>query len=200
MRLCLVLVISLLCFLTSTSALNAPEQQKEVINQKIEPSAWIKIEPKGEGFTVLMPGTPKELASEIVIASMKIPTLSYSLTIGETGFFAQKWGDFPEQLVNDGYLDAVFDRIQRVFFEMTEKDGTKSLFPFTRTDIVLDGKPGHEYQAACGPYKKVSGPCNTKIRVYKVGRSLYIVGTAGPTSAQLDEDTRKFFSSLTILN
>jgi len=199
MRSFLMCLSCLVCFVSSASFACAQEQRKEPDSQRMESPSWTKVAPATGGFIVLMPGAPKEKAAELEIASMKVPTTSYALSLGEAGFFVQRWGDFPEPLVKAGHLDALFYIIHRVFFEMKEQDGKTSSMPFTRTNISLNGNAGHEYQAACGPYKKVSGPCSTTIRVYKVGRSLFIIGSSGPKSAQSDKEVEKFFSSFTLI-
>jgi hypothetical protein len=199
MRLILTLLSCLLSFVASDSFASAQGQRTAPGSQKIESSSWIKVTPKVGGFTVLMPGTPEEKAADLEIASTKIPTISYSLKLGETNFVVQRWGDFPEPLIKAGYLDGLFANMHRVFFEMKGPDGKTSLLPFTRTDISLDGNTGHEYQAACGPYKKVSGPCSTTIRVYKAGGSIFVVGWSGPKLAQSDEQAQKFFSSFILI-
>jgi hypothetical protein len=199
MRSFLMFLSCLVCFVSSYSFACAQEQRKEPGSQSMESLSWTKVAPTTGGFIVLMPGTPKEKASDIGIGPMKVPTTSYSLNLGEAGFFVQRWGDFPKPLVKVGLFDALFDSIHRVFFETKEADGKISSMPFTRTNISLNGNAGYEYQAACGPYKKVSGPCSTTIRVYKVGRSLFIIGSSGPKSAQSDEVVEKFFSSFTLI-
>ena len=180
MRSFLMFLSCLVCFVSLDSFAYAQEQRKEPGSQRIESPSWTKVAPTTGGFTVLMPGAPKEKAGIMEIAPLKVPTTSYSLNLGEAGFFVQRWGDFPKPIVKVGYFDALFDNIHRVFFEMKGQDGKTISMPFTRTNISLNGNAGHEYQAACGPYKKVSGPCSTTIRVYKVGRSLFIIGSSGP--------------------
>lgn len=194
-RLITYLKFALIIYISCVS-ISAQEQLSN--NQNIESASWIKVSPKGAGFSVLMPGTPKEDIAAVEIASKKVPSLSYMVNIGESSFYAQRWGDFPEELVKAGYLDTLFNNVHKVLFEEKGKDGRITSVQFTQRNISLGPYTGREYQAECGPYKKISGPCGSTIRVYKVDRSLFVVGMVGLKQVQLGEQTAKFFSSFTL--
>lgn len=197
-RLTVLFLSGIISLILSGHLSTAKAQEKNESEQKIQTASWVKVTPQGAGFSVLMPGAPKETIDTVIYGSFKVPTSIYTVTTGKAGFYVGRIGDFPEQLVTAGYIDGLYDNIHRVFFEGKDKDGKTDTMPFTRRDISLDGFGGREYVAGCGPYKEADAPCNNTIRVYKVGDSLFIIGVGGPKSILSTELTDKFFKSLVL--
>jgi hypothetical protein len=198
-RLTFSILACLICSALFQTSPPAAAQEKTGGRQETPPS-WVKVAPEGAGFSVLMPGSPKETADSINYAAVKVPGLLYDARVGEAVFFAGRFGDFPEQLVKEGYVDLLFENAHKIFFESKRPDGTTDTLRYTVRDITRGGHAGREYNAECGPHKKVDGPCGGVIRVFKSGAGIFVVGFAGPKSILTEELTGKFLSSFALTN
>jgi hypothetical protein len=105
----------------------------------------------------------------------------------------------PEKLIKTGYLDAWFDHADKIYFEFEAKDGKSNSTLRSQRDITLEGYAGREYEADCGPYNKPdTQSCIVRMRVYKVGHSIFVIGLSGPTSILSTEHINKFLQSFTL--
>lgn len=168
-------------------------------SQKKPPASWVKVAPTSLGFSVNLPGAPKEESEEFTVGSTKTPSRMYTLKVDDVEYFVGRVGDFSEELIRGGYLDVFLDRAHQIFFELKPEDGKPSSLLTNQRNIFLDGNAGREYEAVCGPHKRVAfDSCVSTLRVYKVGGSLYIIGLVGPKAILSAEHINKFFGSFTI--
>ncbi len=168
-------------------------------NQKAQIVSWTRFAPKDAGFTVLLPSAPKEAKDNSLLDSVSVPTVLYSANADGVKYFVGRIGDMPEKLVEKGRLDEWFNHADEIYFEYKTKDGKSGSTLKSQKDISLDGYAGREYEADCGPYNKTdTQPCIVRMRVYKVGHSIFVIGLSGPTSILSTEHINKFLQSFTL--
>jgi len=159
---------------------------------------WTTFASKTRGFSILFPGTPKESQDYLPIESTKIKTYGVTFQKAESAFFILQIGDVPPDLIQRGLLNQLFENAYKLLLEYKTEDGRTEIGEVSRTEIRLGDHPGYEYSSGCGPYKKNVEKCMTKLRVYKVGQRVYVVGLSGPAAQLPREDVERFFSSFRV--
>ena len=167
--------------------------------QSKQNNSWTTFTPQTGDFSILLPGVPKESQDHFPLSSTKIDLYGLTLSADDLTFFIIRIGDLPTTLIEQGYLNALFENAYKILLEYKTKDGQSAIIETSKNKIQLGKYPGYEYNSGCGPYKKDLEPCRNILRVYKVGKRIYMLGLAGPEIKLPDEKTNKFFSSFSLV-
>jgi len=182
---------------TSPGQTSRPQEE----NKAAHTVPWIEFAPKGGGFAILFPGTPTEEVDSFQHGSLTLPSHMYSFKVGDVTYFVVRLGDVPERPDSSTFIDDIFNNAYKIFFEYTTKDGKKEITKFTnQRELSLAGRPGLHYETDCGPHKDTnSGSCIAILRVYKSGRSIFVVGLTGPKSILTVDHVERFLRSFSII-
>ena len=184
-------LLALLFFTTTLSITASSTQSKDA-------DGWTTFSPKTRRFSILLPGSPKEKQEYLPLGSTKIDSYGAMFQRADAAFFILQIGDVPPEQVGRGWLDLLFENAYKLLLEYKTEDGRMEVGDVSRAEIESGGHRGYEYDTGCGPYKKHVRQCMTKLRVYKVGSSIYILGVSGPASQLPRVDIERFFSSFSV--
>jgi hypothetical protein len=147
-------------------------------------AAWQPFTSREGGFTVQVPGKPKEEQQAIRTAGGTIDVTVYVLERKTGGTFAVGFAEFPEQAAKPGTtsrrLDAGRDgAVTRAGGKLTAE-----------RRIALDRYPGRELHI------EVDGKTFVRTRLYAVKNRLYQLVAIGTKESVSSEDAERFLDSL----
>jgi hypothetical protein len=147
-------------------------------------AGWMEFKGKEGGFTVLMPGKPREIQQAVRTPTGTIDVTLYAVERrGGEASYAVGFAEFPEQSVATGTVGRRLD---------IARDGAVAQAKGTLISekrISIDKYPGRELRI------DVESKSNVLTRFYAVKNKLYQLVVAG-TREQVDsKDTEKFFDS-----
>jgi hypothetical protein len=136
------------------------------------------------GFSVLMPGEPKEESKTTQTASGPIQFKMFSVELGSGSIaYIVAYNDYPQALIDRSNPATILDGAME-----GAAGGSKSNIT-SKTDVLLGGHPGREFTA------KLAGGFDYASRVFLVKERLYQVNVVCEPGKVSADDKRKFFES-----
>jgi hypothetical protein len=151
------------------------------------PDSWRKLTPEGEGFSVLLPGEPKEEKEGVLVKGAMVHSIAWRLDYHDGREFFIHKNDNPG-VVNPGILPEVyFDQIRN---DIIEKEGMKLL---SEKSISHYLHPGREMT-----FERSDGFTFVR-RCYLVGKYSFTLAVSHPKGSYPSQSTTAFFDSFRLL-
>jgi hypothetical protein len=164
--------------------------------QNLSPPSWTEFKPQDGGFSILMLSSPASNPDTIKLDSSTVSVTEYDYTTGQTVYLVLRLGDFQENYLDRKPVAEWFDWASRLLLEYTNEGKPELPKIFEQRDLSLDKYPGRLYETECGPYKKGgSESCEVSLRIYKVERSIYIIGLVRPKASLPANQVNRYFGS-----
>jgi hypothetical protein len=153
-------------------------------------NSWKKFASDEGKFSVWFPGTPEETAQPLHNLIGEIDAHSFVVKADIQDFYAVVYGDIPPT-VDLQDPSNLFDKAQAM--EANQNGSGKIVF---QQEIKLKDYPGREFEFAAGGKANYSG----RIRIFLVGRRLYVLTIVFLTANPHLEDRENFFNSFKLQN
>lgn len=166
-----------------------PSLPQETEKAPQTPAGWQAFSPGGGGFSVLMPGNPKELSQSIKtpIGDVTMKMFNYEVP-GNQGIYAVQYADYPSNLIqNPALLDKILDGARQGM--VSAIPGAKVL---NEQKVTQDGYSGREVKI------EIAGQGTMKVKYFMAGSRMYIIMVGGPQGLPESKNAEMFFGSFKI--
>ncbi len=147
---------------------------------------WKELNPKGDGFRVMMPGKPDKKTATVETPQGDVKITLYAIESKKTVFMVLRSDLPPEVDVKD---------VKKLLDEARDQGVKNSRGKLkSEKEIELDGNPGREMVLDL-PDSRVKGGGIYKSRIYLVGHTHFQVAAMVPKSEEDPEEIKAFLDS-----